>query len=68
MAGIGELLERSRANGPMRDAPMRDAPMGFVVAVMTALAEATVDFMAGDPAHADQHCKTGFDALWRAIG
>ena len=63
MAGVGELLERSRAGGPMRD-----APMGFVVAVMTGLAEATVGFMAADPANADRHCKTGFEALWRAIG
>ncbi len=63
MAGVGELLERSRANGPMRD-----APMGFVVAVMTALAEATVDFMARDPANADGHRRAGFDALWRSIG
>lgn len=63
MIGIGDLLEQSRANGSMRD-----APMGFVVAVMTALAEATVDFMVQDQANADEHCKTGFDALWRVIG
>ena len=62
MTGIAELLERSRADGPMRD-----APAGFVVGIMTAVAEATVEFMVKDPAHADAHCKAGFDALWRAI-
>jgi len=63
MEGIAELLERLRANGPMRD-----APMGFVVATMNSLAEATIDFMIHDPANANKHCKVGFDALWRAIG
>jgi AcrR family transcriptional regulator len=62
MAAFGELLERSRANGPMRE-----APRGFVVAIMTSLADATMDFMVQDPANADRHCKAGFDAMWRAI-
>lgn len=62
MAGIAKLLERSRENGPMRD-----APLGFVVAMMSALAEATIDFMIQDPANADKHCKAGFDAMWRMI-
>ncbi len=62
MAGIGELLERSRANGPMRK-----VPMGFVVAIMSSLAETTMDFMIQDPTNADKHCKVGFDAVWRMI-
>jgi AcrR family transcriptional regulator len=62
MAGIGELLERSRANGPLRD-----APMGFVVAIMNSLADATMDFMIQDPTHAKKHCEVGFEALWRVI-
>jgi len=62
MAGIGELLERIRVNGPMRE-----APMGFVVAIMSSLADATMDFMAQDPTNADKHCKAGFDALWRIL-
>jgi AcrR family transcriptional regulator len=62
MAGIRGLLEKSRKNGPMRK-----APMWFVIAVMTALAEATIELVIQDPANTDKHCKTGFDALWRAI-
>lgn len=62
MAGIGELLERSRAEGPLRN-----APKGFVAAIMNSLAEATMDFMIQDPANAKKHCKAGFDALWRVI-
>ena len=62
MAGIAELMQRSRAHGPMRD-----APMAFVAAIMNALAETTMDFMVQEPAHADKHCKVGFEALWRVL-
>ena len=62
MASIGELLERCRAKGPLRN-----APMGFVVAIMNSLADATMDFMIHDPANAKKHCKVGFDALWRVL-
>jgi AcrR family transcriptional regulator len=62
MASLAELLERSRASGPLRN-----APMSFVVAIMNALADATMDFMSRDPANAKKHCKLGFDALWRVL-
>lgn len=62
MAGIIELVERSRAKGPLRN-----APMGFVASMMNSLADATMDFMIHDPAQARKHCKVGFDALWRVI-
>jgi AcrR family transcriptional regulator len=62
MAGIVELMERSRANGPLRD-----APLGFVAAIMNSLAETTMDFMIQDPRHAKKHCKMGFEALWRVM-
>jgi len=62
MAGIAELLERSREHGPMRD-----APLAFVVALANALAEATIDFIIDDPDNADAHARTGFDAFWRMI-
>ena len=63
MAGVARLLERSRENGPMRN-----APLGFIVALMNALADATVDFMILDPANANKHCTAAFDALWRMVG
>lgn len=63
MADIAGILEKARAGGPMQDAPME-----FVAALMNALAEATMDFMVGDPAHADEHCAAGFDALCRMLG
>jgi AcrR family transcriptional regulator len=62
MAPVAELLERGRASGPMQK-----APMGFVVALMNSVADATMDFMTQDPANAKKHCKVGFDALWRML-
>lgn len=63
MAGMGRLLERIRANGPMRD-----APAALVFTLCNALAEATIDCIISDPDHADEHTRYGFDALWRMIG
>ena len=62
MAGVAELLEHIRVNGPLRK-----VPMGFVVAIMNSMAEATIDFMAQDSTHARKHCKDGFEALWRVL-
>ncbi len=62
LIGIRRLLERSRDNGPMRDGPLE-----FIVALMSALADATIDFMIHDPVNADKHCRAAFDALWRMI-
>jgi AcrR family transcriptional regulator len=63
MADVAEMLELARARGPMRD-----APMGFVLAIMNSLAEATMDYMVNDPANADEHSRAGFDALCRMLG
>jgi hypothetical protein len=46
---------------------MRKVPMSFVAGIMNSVAEATMDFMAQDPASAKKHCKVGFEALWRII-
>jgi AcrR family transcriptional regulator len=62
LAPVAELLERCRANGPMRD-----APKAFVSAIMISVAEATMDYMVQDPVHADKHCRVGFEALWRVL-
>ncbi|MEU4655916.1 TetR/AcrR family transcriptional regulator [Streptomyces sp. NPDC023723] len=63
MTGMGRILERVRANGPMRA-----APAALVFALCNALAEATIDYIIGDPDHVDEHTRSGFDALWRMIG
>jgi AcrR family transcriptional regulator len=62
MAGVAQLLEKSRENGPMRD-----VPLAFIVALTRGMTDATIDFMTQDPANADKHGKAAFDALWRMI-
>jgi len=61
-ADIRALLERSRENGPLRDAPLE-----YVAALMSALAATTIDFMIRDPANADTYRAEGFEALWRMV-
>lgn len=61
-AALAELMERLRADGPLRN-----ASKAFAGAIMTSLAEATMDFMINDPPNATKHCKTGFETFWRAV-
>ena len=62
LSGIAELLERSRAHGPIQD-----APLGFVLILANALADATIDAMSREPAEADARSRVAFDALWRVL-
>ena len=62
LAELANLVEQSRAGGPLRA-----APLGFVFALLNSVAEATMDYMTQDASHARQHCKSGFEAVWRMI-
>jgi len=62
MAGVAQLLEESREHGPMRA-----VPLAFLLALLSALADTTTDFIIRDPANAEHHREAGFDALWRMI-
>jgi AcrR family transcriptional regulator len=62
MSAVADLLERSRAKGPLRN-----VSMGFVVAILNSLADTTMDFMIHDATNAKKHCKVGFEAFWRVI-
>lgn len=59
---VAALLDRSRANGPMRHTPLM-----FVGSLVMALLEATTQYMVDDKANAPAHARTGFDALWRML-
>lgn len=61
-ASIATLLDRSRANGVLRDAPLM-----FVGSLVVGLLDATVEYMALDAANAPAHAAAGFDALWRML-
>ena len=62
-SGIKKLLEEGVEKGPMRD-----APLGFVVSMVDALADSTIDYMINDPENAEKHRMMAFDAIWRMIG
>jgi AcrR family transcriptional regulator len=60
--GIADLLERSRVNGPMRE-----APLGFVLTLTSAVADATIDAMIRDPDQAEINGRIAFEAIWRML-
>lgn len=62
MAGLAEILQRARADGPMAD-----EPLGFVLQLVTALAESTIDAVLREPANLDSHSRAGFEAMWRVL-
>ncbi|KLU63763.1 HTH-type transcriptional repressor Bm3R1 [Desulfosporosinus acididurans] len=62
LSGISKLLERGRENGPMCNTPLE-----FIVSIVNAMADATIDFMINDPANADKHCTVSFDAIRRML-
>jgi AcrR family transcriptional regulator len=62
MASIIEVIEDSRKGGPMED-----APLPLVVALLSGVANSTIDFIVSDQANADAHISMSFEALWRII-
>jgi AcrR family transcriptional regulator len=62
LSGIAELLERSRANGPMPN-----VSLGFVLTLISAMADATIDAMIREPAEAETYSGAAFDAIWRVL-
>ena len=62
LADVREVLERSR-----RDVPMQDVSPQFAAALMSALADTTIDHMIQHPSHADAHAAAAFEALWRMV-
>lgn len=61
-ADIGAILQESIDNGLLRD-----HPPAFVSAIMSSLAEMTMDFMTREPAQAQRYSAAGFEAFWNAI-
>jgi AcrR family transcriptional regulator len=59
---IADLVNRSRADGPMRE-----VPLSFVLTLTTSIAEATIDTLLREPGQAEEYSSAGFDAVWRVI-
>lgn len=62
LSGLAEMLQRARAGGPMAD-----EPIGFVLLLVTAIAESTIDAIIREPANGDSHGRAGFEAMWRVL-
>jgi len=59
---INDMMRECAAGGAMRH-----QPPSFVSAIMSAIADTTMDFIAREPAQAKRYTKAGFDAFWKAV-
>ena len=59
---FNDMMRECAAGGAMRH-----QPPSFVSAIMSALADTTMDFIAREPAQAKRYTKAGFDAFWKAV-
>ena len=61
-AEFDDMMRECAAGGAMRR-----QPPSFVSAIMSAIADTTMDFIAREPAQAKRYTKAGFDAFWKAV-
>lgn len=59
---MADVLERSRRHGPIED-----VPLGFVLTLVSAMADVTMDAMIREPAEAQTRSATAFEAIWRVL-
>lgn len=59
---MADLLERARSTGPMRE-----VPLGFVLTLASGIADATMDAILREPAHAEDRSAAAFEGLWRML-
>ena len=62
---FGEFNEMMRACAA--SGAMKHQPPAFATAIMSAIADTTMDFIAREPAQARRYTKAGFDAFWKAV-
>ncbi|MBE1162451.1 TetR/AcrR family transcriptional regulator [Dyella acidiphila] len=61
-ARVSAMLQESLAGGALKD-----QPPSFVGAILSSLAETTMDFITREPALAERYKSAGFEAFWAAI-
>ena len=59
---FNDMMRECAAGGAMRH-----QPPSFASAIMSAIADTTMDLIAREPAHARRYTKAGFDAFWKAV-
>lgn len=62
MSDLADILRRAQAVGPMAA-----QPLGFVLQLVTALAESTIDAALAEPGLATARSRAGFEAMWRVL-
>jgi AcrR family transcriptional regulator len=58
---VNDILRECATGGAMRH-----QPPSYVSAIMTAMADTTMDFIAREPAQAKRYTRAGFEAFWKA--
>jgi AcrR family transcriptional regulator len=61
-AEFNTLMRECAASGALRH-----QPASFASAILSAIADTTMDFIAREPAQAKRYTKAGFDAFWNAV-
>ena len=59
---VNDMMRECAAGGAMRH-----QPPAFVSAIVSAIADTTMDFIAREPAQAKRYTKAGFEAFWNAV-
>jgi len=59
---INQMIRETQAGGALKD-----QPPAFAAAILGAMADTTMDFIARDPARAKHYTKSGFEAFWKAV-
>jgi AcrR family transcriptional regulator len=57
-----DMMRESASGGAMKH-----QPPSFVSAIMSAIGDATMDFIARKPAEAKRYTEAGFDAFWKGV-
>jgi AcrR family transcriptional regulator len=59
---VHEMMCESLAGGALKD-----QPPAFATAIMSAMADTTMEFIAREPGRAKHYTKAGFEAFWKAV-
>ena len=62
LAEINGMIRQSLAGGALKD-----QPPAFAAAIMSAMADTTMEFIAREPGRAKHYTKAGFEAFWKAV-
>jgi hypothetical protein len=46
---------------------LKDQSPAFITAILSAIVETTMEFIAREPMHARRYTKAGFEAFWKAV-